>query len=150
MDARWRSGCGASCRSLPAFLDGLVSANTTPVAELVIAMANGDDDDRGLAAALACQLPCDDAHPALLALVEHSQAPVRVSTLRALALIGDVDPIFARLDDPSPRSPPRAALALVDLGELSVRTRRPDDPSLVCRAAVFAPPAPPTPRPWAS
>ena len=125
---------------LPAFLDGLVqSANVTPVAELVIAMANGDDDDRGLAAALACQLPCDEARPALLALVEHSHAPVRVSALRALALIGDVDPLFARLDDPAPEVAAAAALALVELGESDrVRTRRPDDPNLVRRAAVFA------------
>ena len=125
---------------MPAFLDGLVqSANVRPVAELVLAMSQGDEDDRALAADLACQLPVDDAQPALLALIEDSRAPVRVSALRALALVGDLEPIMKRLDDPSPEVAAAASLALVEHGERDrVRTRRPDDPNLVRRAAVFA------------
>ncbi|MBK9035016.1 MAG: hypothetical protein IPL61_27760 [Myxococcales bacterium] len=125
---------------MPAFIDGLVqSANTVPIAELVIAMAAGDEDDRALAAELACQLPVDDAAVALAALIEDSRAEVRVSSIRALALLGAIEPIMARLDDPAPEVAAAAALALVDLGQRDrVRTRRPDDPNLARRAAVAA------------
>ncbi|MEZ4404450.1 MAG: hypothetical protein R3B06_30805 [Kofleriaceae bacterium] len=125
---------------MPAFIDGLIqSANTLPMGELVIALAAGDDDDRALAADLAGQLPVDHALPALHALLEDSRAGVRVAAVRALALTEDVEPLFARLDDPAPEVAAAAALALVEHGERDrVRTRRPDDPNRVRRAAVFA------------
>lgn len=140
--ADWHQQCAGLFKELPlfpAFLDGLVqAAAASPMATLVAAMSQGDDDDRALAADLSTQLPLDEAEPALLALLEDSRAPVRVAALRGLALIGTVDAIAGKLADPSPEVAAAAALALVDLGAGARCDDRADDPNLVRRAAIRA------------
>jgi hypothetical protein len=72
-------------------------------------------------------------------LIEDSRANVRCAAIQGLALIGDLEAIERRLDDPIPEVAASAALALVDLGQgTAVASRRPDDPNLVRRAAVAA------------
>lgn len=124
---------------LPAFLDGLIqSAAVEPMAQLVTVLADSDEEDRELAAHLAAQLPVAAAEPAILAVLEDERPSVRVSAIRALALIEVIEPIARRLEDPVPEVAAAAALALVELGEGARCAARAADPNAVRRAAIAA------------
>jgi hypothetical protein len=115
---------------LPAFVDGLIAAAAVePLSELVMhLLADADDESRSLGLHIAAQLPLDACADACIACLDDRREEIRARAVLAVGMLEAelaVPALARRLDDPDPGVCARAALALVELGQVDmIRERR--------------------------